>query len=145
MYRILIALALIVSSAASQADTVFSCSVNAFKPNHESLSVDRYTARNFICEVNIVYVNVETGEEQEVVRHCAISKADRTVCEAMFDDAEIVVGHPQIAAIRGYSKASGLGRFINRACVANPSDLVPDSDEIGNHTISITQTLYCAL
>lgn len=122
---------------AAQAGTDFQC----------ELVVDSASGKNIRtsgtwCSATVVHFNMQTDELQEVVRSCRLRRS-ATTCSASFDDAEVAVGYPVIAAVSGYSRASHIHRYARIGCVQDVSDLITDSDDFGNHTVQITQRLNC--
>ncbi len=121
----------------AQAATEFSCSISGVNADGQSINVSRTT-----CSAMVVYVNLETGEQQELMRSCYIGRR-KSSCAKNYDDANVLVGFPRVSGIRGYSRAASISKFANSGCVQGPGDLSTDADDFGNQSVSIVQNMSC--
>ncbi len=131
----LMGLAMNVSPA--HAATEFQCTINGVNANTEPVNVGRTT-----CSATVVYVNLDTGEQQELLRSCRIRK-NKSSCTANYDDTEVTVGYPVISGIGGYSQAAFIYKFARRGCIQRLGDLATDADDFGNQTVVVNQNMVC--
>ena len=119
-----------------EAETEFSCSVDAFDNDDNPIDSPR-----FRCSAIVVYFDMDSSEEQELIRWCRFRPGE-SECTKVFDDSGVYVGTPTTAAIRSYSHASVNRKYSKRGCVQTPSELYTGGDE-SYFYVEINQFLRC--
>ncbi len=127
------------ASGATFSATEFSCNVNAVNSKGKAPNTSGTK-----CVAIVAYVNGDTEEQQNVLRHCKIT-GKSTSCTASYDDADITVTQPFTAGILNVSSLDSLASNLSsQGCLdTSVNRNITGAPESSMLNITLTYNLLC--